>query len=495
MQQTDNEVNSSYKGILKATSLFGGLQVYTILVNIIKTKVLSVLLGPEGVGIEGLFKSGIELVQNVTSLGLSSSAVREVAEANGTNDIKKISNTVFVVRRLVWATGLLGLLVFAVASPWLSKYTFGSYDYTISFTFLSIVLLLDQISAGQKVVLQGLAKYKKLAKATALGATFGLLVSIPLYYLLGIKGIVATLILNSACSLLLSWYFSRTIKLQKTEVSVKQTIADSRTMIKMGFSICLSTAEAALIAYLLRSYIRMESGTEGVGLFQAGFVLMNSYVALVFNAMGTDFYPRLANVNKDNARCKIIINEQGIVASCLLTPILVAFITFVPIAIYILYTDEFQQVGVYILWASLGMMFRLSSWLVSFMFLAKGVARLFIINETAAKVYFFIFNIIGYKFGGLEGLGIAFAVSYFLYTLQVYYLAKKKYHFTWDKEFLRNFSLMLVVVIAALLVGHLQLLYRYTLGTVLLIASLYMSYHILDKKISLGQLIRSRLHK
>lgn len=495
METASNSESKSYKSILKATSLFGGLQVYSILVNVIKSKVIAVLLGPEGVGIEGLFKSGIELVQNITNLGLSSSAVRDVADANGTNDINKISKTVFVVRRLVWLTGLLGMIVFAIAAPWLSKYTFGNMDYALSFIFLSVILLFDQVSAGQKVVLQGLAKYKQLAKATAYGATFGLLVSIPLYYALGVNGIVPTLILNSACALLLSWLFSKQIKLEKPEIRVKQTLAESKNMVKMGFSICLSTVEATLIAYLLRSYIRLESGIEGVGLFQAGFVLMNSYVGLVFNAMSTDYYPRLANVNKDNEKCKKIINEQGVVASCLLGPVLVAFITFVPIAIYILYTDEFQKVGAYILWASLGMMFRLSSWLVSFMFLAKGIAKTYILNETLAKAYFFAANIMGYKYGGLEGLGIAFAVSYFLYTIQVYLLAHKRFEFQWNKEFIRIFIIMLTIVSVAIALANLKTVIRYSFGSLLLLLSCILSLRILDKKMGLVSVIMNKIHQ
>ena len=493
MESQNNKEKASYKSILKATSLFGGLQIYIILIQVIRSKVIAVLLGPVGVGIEGLFKSGIELVQNVVGLGLANSAVREVADAKGTNDENKISRVIFLIKKLVWLTGLLGLFIFAVLSPWLSQFTFGNQDYTVPFILLSVILLFDQICAGQKVVLQGLSKYKQLAKATAYGTTVGLLVSVPMYYFIGVDGIVPTLILNSLCALLFSWHFSKQIPVKKTDMGIKKVFSESQNMIKMGFSICLSTAEAGLIAYLLRSYIRLEDGTESVGFFQAGFVLVTSYVGLVFNAMSTDFYPRLANVNKDNLKCRRIINEQGVVASCLLTPIVVAFITFLPIVIYILYTNEFQVIGLYILWASLGMMFRLSSWLVSFMFLAKGVAKLFIVNETIAKLYFFVLNIIGYKFGGLEGLGIAFALSYFIYTIQVYAIAHVKYGFQYSLEFLRLFLLMLVFVMITIVLCKLPLAYRYSLGSLMVIISLMTSYKILDKKMNVGQLIRAKL--
>ena len=165
---------SSYRSIFKATSLFGGVQVYQILIQIIKSKFVAVLLGPAGVGIMGLYQSGLQLVQQISSMGLANSAVRDVSEANGSNDIQRIAKTVTVVRKLVWITGLLGLIIVACCSPLLSKFSFGNYDYTIPFIILSVTLFLDQLSAGQRVVLQGMRRLKDLAKCTAFGATFGL---------------------------------------------------------------------------------------------------------------------------------------------------------------------------------------------------------------------------------------------------------------------------------------------------------------------------------
>ena len=196
MAETKNQT-SSYRGIFKATSLFGGLQVYQIIIQILRSKFVAVLLGPEGMGISGLLLSGTQLIQGFTSLGLSQSAVRDVAEANGTGEVAKIKRIVSVIRKLVWMTGLLGMLVVVAASPLLSKTSFGDYSFTLSFVLLSVIMLFDQLSAGQKVTLQGLRKYNYLAKATAIGITSGLIISLPLYYFWGKDGIVPAFIINS----------------------------------------------------------------------------------------------------------------------------------------------------------------------------------------------------------------------------------------------------------------------------------------------------------
>ena len=61
---------SSYRSIFKATSLFGSVQFFQILIQIVKSKFIAILLGPAGVGIIGLYQSGMQLVQNITNMGL-----------------------------------------------------------------------------------------------------------------------------------------------------------------------------------------------------------------------------------------------------------------------------------------------------------------------------------------------------------------------------------------------------------------------------------------
>ena len=258
---------SSYRSIFKATSLFGGVQVYQILIQIIRSKFIAVILGPAGVGIQGLYHTATQMVKDISSLGLSQSAVRDVSEANSTGDSAKVNRTVSVLRRLVWFTGLLGAAIVLLMSPLLSKWSFGSYDYTIPFAFLSVTLLLDQLAAGQKVVLQGLRRLKDLAKASALGSTVGLVITIPLYYFFKVDGIVPTLILYSASVLLISWLFSRKVKINKEQLSTKEVFTEGRLMMSLGIAMSVSAILASATSYILRSYIRSVGGIDEVGLY------------------------------------------------------------------------------------------------------------------------------------------------------------------------------------------------------------------------------------
>lgn len=487
---------SSYRSIFKATSLFGSVQLFQIIIQIVKSKFIAVLLGPAGVGIIGLYQSGILLVQNITNMGLASSAVRDVSEAFGLKDYHRINLVITTIRRLVWGTGLLGMIALAVFSPLLSKASFGNYDYTIPFIFLSVTLLLDQISAGQKVVLQGMRKLKELAKCSVIGSTFGLLVSVPLYYLLGVKGIVPTLILNSICTLSVSWLYSRKIPVQKIEQSTKETFKQGRLMLVMGISMSLSGIFNTAASYVIRAYIQFVDGVDEVGLFQAGFMIMSTYVGLVFNAISTDYYPRLAAVNKDNSKCKEIINQQGEMASLILVPMLTICLVFMPVILNVLYSNEFLRANDYISWACIGMYLRLASWVISFSFVAKAESKLFMLNEALACSYYVVFSVVGYYLGGLTGVGIAFTLQYLVYLIQVYLIARKRYQFRFSNNFIQTyFCLLIALILCLVIVLSFNGWQKYTFGVLIILLCSGYCLFLLNKKIDLLGAVRNKINK
>jgi len=477
---------------MKATSIFGGVQVFNIIISIIRSKFVAVLLGPAGMGIMGLLTSTTSIIGSLTNFGLGTSAVKDIASAFGTNDEKRIGIVVTVMRRMVWMTGLLGFVATAILSPWLSQLTFGNRNYTLAFIWLSVTLLLNQLSSGQLVLLQGMRKLKHLAQANLSGSFIGLFVTFPLYYIWGIDGIVPGIIGTSMLSLLMSWYFSSKIKLEKTVLSNAQTISEGNNMLRMGFMISLSGLLAVGSSYIVRIFISRTGGVEQVGLYNAGFAIINTYVGLIFNAMATDYYPRLSAVAHDNKLCKQTINQQAEVALLILAPILIVFLIFINWVVILLYSRQFVAVSDMIYWAALGMFFKASSWSIAFIFLAKGTSKLFFWNELIVNIYFLGFNIIGYRLGGLYGLGISFAVSYALYLVQVYIISQIKFKFSFDLSFLIIFMVQFGLAMAGFLaVKLLDPPYCYIAGVPLIIMSCWYSVMELDKRLAIYNVIRN----
>lgn len=485
-----SDTQASYRQIMKATSLFGGVQVFNILISIIRSKIIAVLLGPVGMGISGLLTSTTGLITEMTNFGLGTSAVKNVAAADSGGNQGRISIVVKVLRRLVWITGLLGTIITAALSPWLSKITFGNKDYTLAFIWISITLLFQQLTSGQLVVLQGLRKLRHLAKANIAGSILGLIVSVPLYYLYKVDGIVPAIILSSAASMIISWYYSGQIKLKPVSVRSIHTLAEGKDMLKMGFMISLTGLISLGVGYLVRIFISHTGSVEQVGLYNAGFSIINTYVGLIFTAMSKDYYPRLSGVAHDNFLARTTINQQAEVAILILAPIIAVFLIFINWIVLILYSTKFISINGMVHLAALGMFFKAVSWSIAYILLAKGVSNLFFRNELIANIYLLILNILGYKFFGLVGLGLSFFIGYFLYFIQVFFVARIKYSFSLNRDFYKIFLIQFFTGILCYLVQKfIPDPFKYIIGVLLISFSFFYSYRELDRRINLRSAI------
>ena len=455
---------------------------------------MAVLLGPTGMGISGLLTSTTGFISSLTNFGLRVSAVKSIAATSSTGNREEVSNVISVLQRLIWVTGLLGTIVTAVLSPWLSQLTFGNKDYTLAFIWISVTLLFQQLSNGYSAILQGLRQLKLLAKANVIGALIGLIITVPLYYFFQFDGIVPVIILSSITSMVILWHLSRKTGVVPVVISNETAWIKGREMIKMGLLLSLSGIITVGVSYIVRVYISNTGGVDQVGLYNAGFAIVNTYVGMIFTAMGTDYYPRLSAVAHDNQRARQLINQQAEIAIMILAPVLAIFLVFISWVVIIFYSNKFIAVNGMIHWAALGMYFKAAAWSVGFILLAKGASKLFFWNELLGNIYILGFNIAGYRLAGLEGLGISFLAAYFIFFVQVFVIANRKYQFAFDKRFYEVAGLQLLIgIICFGIMKTLESPWTYITGIPLILASVILSFKELDKRLDLRTLIKTQI--
>lgn len=487
---------NSYKQIIKATSIFGGVQVFNIFISLLRSKVVAVLLGPSGMGIVGLLTSTISLIASITNFGLGASAVRDIAAAYATADRQRVSIVTAVFRKWVWVTGILGALVVLIGSPWLSELTFGNRNYTSAFILLSITLLLNQLNSGQNVLLQGSRKLKLLASANMIGAVVSLIVTLPLYYFYGSKGIVPAMVIMSLLTLVVTHFFASRLDIPKAIVSSKTILSEGKGMLRLGFMLSVSGLITTLAAYLVRIYISNTGSITDVGLYSAGFAIIGTYVGMIFSAMGTDYYPRLSGVSHDVQQTNILVNQQAEIALLILGPVLAIFLTFSSFIVALLYSDQFSPVYVMIAWASLGMYFKASSWAVAFIILAKSDSKLFFLNELTTNIYGLFLNILGYYFFGLEGLGISFFLLYLFYFIQVFLVCKNKYAFKFQSKFLKMAIQQFTIGMICFSINrYLTSPYSYVFGVAGCLISIAISFRELNRLFDLRRIVNKILKR
>ena len=492
----DNDRNS-YNSILKAIGLFGGVKVFQIVVGIVKNKLVAILLGPVGMGIVGMLTSTTSLIGTFTGLGLSTSTVRDISVAYSTGDEYRIGKVVSILKKLVWATGILGALVTLLFSNYLSIWAFGNEDYATAFKILSILLIIDQLTIGKTALMQGTFHYKYMAQASLYGSVLGLIISVPLYYQWGNNAIVPVIILSSFASLILSCLYARKIRITTVKVSLRDILTDGRTMIVLGVVLAATSAFRLGGTYIQRAFVSNYGSIADVGLFVAGSAIVTQYIDVILGAMSNDYTPRLSAISKENELFVETINRQMKLMVTITVPFILLFLIFGKELILILYTAEFLSITSMIEWMMLSMFFRAISWCLSFSFVAKGESKSFFWNETICTIYSLLFSIAGYYFAGFLGLGLAFLITYICYTMQMVVLAMRTFDFNFSKDCLNlivkhGVCLMISFTIIQMLDYS---LWKYVAGMLALLVMCYMSYIDLNKMISVKDVIRGLKNK
>ena len=465
------ENKSIYRKIIGATSLFGGVQIINMLCSLIRNKLIALLLGAEGVGLIGLYNSAIEMVSSLTTFGLRQSSVRDVAVANkkGKEALKQISG---VVRKLSLVLGLLGAIIFIGSAPLLSRITFGTESNLWGFVILSAALLFNSLASGEQAILQGSEKLKIFAKSTVYGSIFSLLVSIPLYYYLRMYGIVPSLLAASFFTFIFNYNATKKLKQQSQKVTIRTAIKEGSPMLKLGIYMTIGGFMTTLLNYILIAWLNRYASIEEVGYYQAGFTLVTRYVGLIFVAMSTEYYPRLASVQHDREQMSTQVSRQMETSLLMLMPIISFFLLLQNWIIPLLYSDEFTTITSYTTWAMPGVMFKAVSWALGFILLAKGEGKLFLITELISDVTSILINIMLYKYIGLEGLGIAYTINFIIYTVYMWIISVRRYNFKPEKAFYTIFVISLILLFAQAILIKLQIANLYIISSLALSSTL-----------------------
>ena len=435
--------------VLKAMSIFGGVQVITIICSIIRTKLVAIWIGAVGVGLFGLYNTAIEMISAITQLGMRQSAVRDIASASPST----MSRIIAVVRRWAWALGLLGAFVTLALSPLLSKWTFGDDSHTLGFCALACVMFLSSITGGELAILQGLKRLRRLARASVWGVLVGLAVSVPLFYFYRIDSIIPSIIAYTLATAVAAQFYREKEVKSDSSLTAKETFEMGSGFVVLGIYMTISAFTTMLISYIFMAYLNNCADTATVGHYQAGFTLVNKYVGLIFTAIAMEYYPRLAQANGSNMRTSAFVSHEMKLVLWILVPVITLFITADDLIVKILYSAEFEIIIPFISWAIVGMIFRATSWCMAFVILSKGDGKIFLLTEISSALVSLVLNIAAFNIWGIAGLGVAYIVWYFIYTLIVWSVFRYRYHLTLGRGVMHLIGYALAMSIAAALLS------------------------------------------
>ena len=485
-----------YRGVFKATAILGSVQLFNILIAVVRNKCISILLGPVGMGIMGLLTSATGTIAGFTNLGITYSAIKNIASAYEKGDYTTLGKVLYVLQRCIWITGLLGAIICLLLCRQLSQWTFGNTDFTISFALLSISLFLTQLTNGNLLILKGCRNINYYAKANVWGNFLSLFITVPLYFWLGIDAIVPALILFSISTFLCAYFYRSRLRLVQIRTERGEFKEISKDILIAGIAFSAAEFFPLIASFYIRTFISNNGGLTDVGLFSAGFAILNGYVGMIFTAMSTDYIPRLSAVSDDDHQLELVINQQIEMSILLLFPLIVLFVIFGKLMILILYSSQFYPMIEMIYWGGLGMLFKVPNWCFGCILIPKRESKAYFYFSILSALFYLGMNMLLYSVWGIKGLGISFLLSHIFDASVSYWYINRKYQINYKIKTILELLGMGVVIVTVIIFQSSQLVtwIIYTLDfCVCILAGLY-SYNRLNSLMDLTSFIKSKLN-
>ena len=397
--------------ILRKTVMVGGGALANMAIGLVRNKSIAVWLGPAGIALAGIFTQLIEIVGAAFSLGLGTSGIRQIASSVSSGDDQRLARTVKTLRRTVWISGLMGATFLVLASGVIARLTFGedsTAQYILPIACLGLAVLFRALNTGQACVVQGMRRVGDYMRISVGSAFASVLVAIPCYYWLGMKGIALAVILGYAASLTVSWWFSRRVPIPDLPCSVADSRAEARLLIVFGLPIMLSGLVGTFSPYVERVILLRYLGLDAVGQYQAAFSLAGFTVTFVLAAMSADYYPKLVAHAHEPERFNQEMNAQLRIALLLSIPALAWLAVLSQRATSLLYSSAFSPSGEVLRIMIIGVLGRILAAPLRLALLAKGRGKtIFAVEVISALIGFILISFFAGRLG-LMGCGWAF---------------------------------------------------------------------------------------
>lgn len=409
--------------VFKALGVFGSVQIVTMLCSVVRTKFIAMWLGTSGIGIFGLYNNAIEVISQLVQLNLRQSGVREIVGAPR----ERFGMMVTVVRRLAGLLGLTGALLVLLFAPVLSRITFDDADHTFQFVALSIVVFLASLVSGEQAVLQAGERFRRLAASSMWGSIAATFISVILIRVFGYDGIVPSIISFSIC-IFLAYFIGRGLYVSGVRLSREELRQASIPVLRLGVYMTAAMFITQLSQYLFLVWLGRRAGDDTVGIYQAGYTVVNQYVGLVFAAIAVEYYPRISSVAHSRWRVMSFVRHEMSMLLWGLLAAVVLFINLVPVIVRILYSDDFLPAVGYISIASVGTVLKAVSFVIAYVILARGDGRIYLVTESISAVLYLVLNVIGFGSGSMSVLGIVYVLWYAAYVVIVWIVYRYRYH-------------------------------------------------------------------
>lgn len=418
--------------LLKVTSQNSGGILVKLFTGLATTKIIAIFIGPAGMAFLGNLTNFQSLINNFSTLGLEKGAIRYSAEyKNDSNRLASFVSTLFFIG--ICTTFILGVFLF-FGSGILNDLIFPERDFQFVFKILAFILPLGMLNVFCLAILKGIGEFKKVIGINILSnllnlAMIGILVS-----KYGLEGaMVAFIVLPSAILLITLGIANKKLRLIGNFRMSNISRLFGRNLSQYALMTLVSSITFPIVFLMVRNFIIDRIGLEEAGYWEALVRISSYYLLFIMSLLSLYILPKMAETNSDSGFRKIVFNFYKTILPIFgIGLLLVYFLRFW--IVKIVFSEDFLPMTQLFLWQLVGDFIRVTAIVVSYQLHAKKMVWKFILSDLFLAAITYISSIYLISKIGLEGVTIAYAITWTLYGLVILFIFRKTFFYKWFKQ-------------------------------------------------------------
>lgn len=394
----------------------------SFITGFIITKVVAVKIGPKGMAYLGQFQNTTAILTMLATGAIATGVIKYLAEYKGDHFRKqKIINTSFVI---VFFSSLLISLFVMGACGYLSIAAFKTIDFWIVYFAFGLLLMAISFNLIFLAILNGLKQIRIFTIINISTSLIGVLFTVILAYLFGIIGVLFSSISSALIVFFINIYFFK-----KLEIHWKPDFKKlDKGILKMLLGYSIMTIVAGFMAPAMQIMVRNKIITDlslaDAGYWQAVTKISDAYLGFITTVLAVYYMPRLSEIkNKPELRREVLKGYKIVLPVAGALALLIWL--FKRIIIHVLFAPEFLPMKELFIFQLIGDFFKIGSWLLTYVIIAKAMAKTYIATELVFGITYVGLSYIFINKFGLIGATSAFAINYALYWLFMGVIVKK----------------------------------------------------------------------
>lgn len=408
--------------IVKVFSLTSMSTLVRMCTGLVSVKIVAAIIGPAGVALVGQLNNFSTIALSLATGGINSGITKYVAEYR--NDVSKVKQYLATAFKITIACSLIVGFILLLFCRQLSSLIMMTPTYWYVFAIFGVTILFYGLNNMLVSVVNGYKQFNKYVKVNIVSSIFGVAFTITLVLLLGLPGALISAVTFQSLMIFVSVLMLRKLEWLRKDWLVgkfKKTIASQ--YFRYALMTLISAFMLPVSQMLLRGYVISEISITEAGWWEGMNRISAMYLMVITSSFTVYYLPRLSEIHDRLELRHEIFKCYKVIVPLLLTGFTVVyFLRF--FIVRLLFTQEFIPMTQLFIWQMAGDFFKICSWLLAFLMIAKSMTKYYISTEIIFTLVYLGLGYIFVRINGIIGLCQAYLANYIIYMIIMLFLFK-----------------------------------------------------------------------